>query len=223
MEYESRFNENKNMSDIASQFENARRLMYDDCKRLYKHGYDDVRIQFWADKETGLSKSFWLRSIGWHLMALIDTIEVTDKAIYEHYRLLCDLLKEGIQGILDYQEPQTRLFWQVVDMPELEGNYLETSGGLMIAYAIMKGVRLGVLNGDKYLGEGRRIFDSILELKLKGKLLDICKSAGLGPDSNRRRDGTPMYYINEDKADDDPKGAGAFMMAFAERLKTNGL
>ena len=35
------------------------------------------------------------------------------------------------------------MFWQVVDKAGEEGNYLETSGSAMIAYAMMKGARLG--------------------------------------------------------------------------------
>lgn len=41
-------------------------------------------------------------------------------------------------------------------MPELEGNYLETSGSAMIAYAILKGCRLGILQEENGAGEAKR-------------------------------------------------------------------
>ncbi|UKI50585.1 MAG: glycoside hydrolase family 88 protein [Clostridium sp.] len=44
-------------------------------KHLYYHGYDSSKSIFWADKETGCSKSFWLRSMGWYIVSLVDVIE----------------------------------------------------------------------------------------------------------------------------------------------------
>ena len=40
------------------------------------------------------------------------------------------------------------MFLQVVDCPELEGNYPETSGSAMAAYALMKGARIGLLEEE---------------------------------------------------------------------------
>ncbi|MDR1540582.1 MAG: glycoside hydrolase family 88 protein [Clostridiales bacterium] len=221
-EYESRFGGGRSFSDIKLQFENVRRLMFNEEKKLHHHGYDSLKTMFWADKETGLSKSFWLRSIGWHLMALIDTIEAcTDEGVRS---FLSELLQEAASGLLVYEDMDTGLFWQVVDQPELPGNYTETSGSSMAAYAFLKGARLKALDGS-YMERGMKIVNSIAELKLTGeissglKLSDICKVAGLGPDSNRRRDGSASYYVSEPKANDDAKGFGPFMMAYAEKLK----
>ena len=73
----------------------------------------------------------------------------------------------------------------------------------MIAYALMKGARLGVL--DRALGEeGSRILDGIRDTYLKKEedgfhLHGICACAGLGkgPDPYNRqdRDGTARYYV----------------------------
>ena len=54
---------------------------------------------------------------------------------------------------------KSKLFYQLVDMPELEGNYLETSGSAMIAYAILKGCRLGILQEEKWRRRGEEIFE----------------------------------------------------------------
>jgi unsaturated rhamnogalacturonyl hydrolase len=40
--------------------------------------------------------------------------------------------------------------------------------------------------------------------------------AGLGP--GEERDGSISYYLSEKVVCDDPKGVGAYMMAYAERL-----
>ena len=53
-------------SDVVTQFTNVYNNMYDSQKRLYYHGWDYSKSAFWADKQTGLSKSFWLRADGWY-------------------------------------------------------------------------------------------------------------------------------------------------------------
>ncbi len=47
--------------------------------------------------------------------------------------------------LLPYQVADTGMFLQVVDRADLTGNYSETSGSVMVAYALMKGARLGML------------------------------------------------------------------------------
>jgi rhamnogalacturonyl hydrolase YesR len=72
LEYELRFNALRNLPDILLQFENVRRFLYNADKRLFYHGYDEARVQPWCDPVTGCSPNFWLRSVGWYLMALAD-------------------------------------------------------------------------------------------------------------------------------------------------------
>lgn len=221
MAFETKFNQKENYSDIINQFENVRKYMYNKEKGLYYHAYDEAGIQCWADKVTGLSPNFWLRSMGWYLMALIDTLEEISIEIFEQYRTLERILKEAVKGILQYQDKESKLFYQVIDKSEIEGNYLETSGSVMIAYAIMKSCRKGVLLKEKYQATGEEIFLKLVEEKLvevQGRLIlnGICSVAGLGP--KNERDGSIEYYLSEKVVCNDPKGVGAFMMAYAEWL-----
>ena len=220
MAYEKEYDTYSRLGDISSQFINVRERMFDEEKKLYYHGYDEKRQQPWSSPETGLSSSFWLRAIGWYLMSLADCIELCSEQLYEHYRCLIDLLREGVRGILQYQEKSTHLFYQLVDHPELEGNYLETSGSAMIAYAILKGVRLHVLN-DKYLQVGLDIYHGLTAHALCEQsgslhLTGICKGAGLGP--GNQRDGSAAYYLSEEIGEDECKGVAALMMAASEEL-----
>jgi len=223
MAYEMQMDKMAKVSDITSQFKNVRKWLYNEEKGLNYHAYDEAKIQPWCDKETGLSPNFWLRSTGWYLMALVDCIELCREELYEHYRALVDIFRESIRGVLQYQDADSGLFYQVIDRADVEGNYLETSGSAMIAYALMKGVRLGVLNPEKYLSLGKKAFEGLMKDKLeqgedgKTHLKDICWVAGLGPGD--KRDGSVAYYLSEPKVCDDSKGVGPFMMAYAEYLK----
>ena len=224
MEYETKYDKKEQYNDIIRQFENVQKYMYDAEKGLCYHGYDEAKTQFWADKETGCSASFWLRSMGWYLMALVDVMDKMSVEIYEQYRKLEDIYRLVLRGILKYQDKESRLFWQVVDRSDAEGNYTETSGSLMVAYSILKACRMGILLKEKYASAGMEILESIMENRLKereGKLhlTGICHAAGLGPADNPVRDGSLAYYLSEKTGEDDPKAAGVLMMAYAQYIQ----
>lgn len=222
LEYEKRFTGGENYNDITNQFLNARKFLFDEEKQLYYHAYDEKRQMIWADKTTGCSHNFWLRSIGWYLMALIDCYGLMPEECFEHRKTYERLFKEALAGIMQYQDQKTKLFYQLVDMPDLEGNYLETSGSAMIAYSIMKACRLGVLNAEKYRKAGEEILQGLETEQLKQDedgwhLTGICLVAGLGPKDER--DGSVEYYLSEPIVSDEEKGVGVFMMACSEYLK----
>lgn len=210
----------KDYSDVLMQIKNVRRYMYDAEWGLYYHGFDCSRSAFWADKETGLSKNFWLRAIGWFAVAMADIIEIADGEAKEE---ISKIFAELMSGIARYRDKESGMYYQVVNMPGREGNYLETSGSSMIAYAMMKGARLGVLD-ESYRELGRGTFDGICERCLdfdsEGRLNlgGICLVAGLGPENNRRRDGSYEYYISEPVVENDAKGVAPFILAYTEVL-----
>ncbi len=213
----------KNYNDLIDQLKLVRKYMFDENKQLYYHGYDSSKEAFWADKKTGLSKSFWLRSIGWYTVALADLLDYVDEQLYDEYHTIRELLKEVIDGLLKYQDKESKMFYQVVDQGDKKGNYLETSGSSMIAYAILKGTRLEALP-PRYRQIGVDIFNGIAKKYLTIKdgelnLGGICLSAGLGPKNNTRRDGTFEYYISEPIVENDAKGVGPFILAYTEMKK----
>lgn len=221
MAYETKFNNKENYEDIIDQFKNVRKYIYNERKGLYYHAYDEARVQMWADKQTGLSPNFWIRSMGWYLMAIIDTIDEMSKEASEGYQYLVDLLNEAIDGILQYQDENTKMFYQVIDRADVPNNYLETSGTSMVAYAVMKGARLGVLETQKYGEIGKKIFESLIKEKLIEEdgvltLTGICAVAGLGPKDTR--DGSVEYYLSEPIVSNEQKAVGATMMAYAQYL-----
>ena len=211
-------------SDTVGQIKNVRARMFSEEKGLYYHGYDASRTAFWADPVTGCSKNFWLRSLGWFAVALADLLDILPDG--EQKNRLAAIFTELIHSIDRYAEADTGLFWQVPDQGGREGNYLETSGSAMISYATLKGARLGFLDKE-YAAKGRKTFNGIMEKYLtftEDGQLDlggICLVAGLGPETNRRRDGSYEYYISEPVVKNDAKGVAPFVLAYTEikRLK----
>ncbi len=204
-------------SDILGQIKTVHEKMYDEQTGLYYHGYDASRAAFWANPVTGCSRSFWLRSIGWFSVALADLLEILEGGDRE---TLAAIFRQLMEGIARYADPETGMYYQVPDQPGREGNYLETSGSSMIAYAMLKGARLGVLE-QEYAAKGQKTFSGIVEkyLSFTGEELNlggICLVAGLGPESNRRRDGSYEYYISEPVVENDAKGVAPFILCYTE-------
>ncbi|WP_294096494.1 glycoside hydrolase family 88 protein [uncultured Cetobacterium sp.] len=224
--YETEFNGKRNYADIFKHFVNVRENMFDENKKLHYHGWDTAKKCSWIVPETGLSKNFWLRAIGWHLMAMVDTLEYMSEEIFNEYRGLQILFKEAIRGIDQYRDLEKDMWYQVVDKQTETGNYLETSGSLMVAYSMMKGARLGYIS-EKYSEIGKKAFEGVckeyLEEKDNGSLAlgGICLVAGLGGFNGENRDGSYEYYLSEPVVEDDVKGSGIFLMAYSEYLYLN--
>lgn len=221
MEYETRFHDKKNYDDIFQQFFNVEKNMRDPKTGLYYHAYDSSRAMFWCDRVTGLSQNFWLRALGWFSMALLDTLDKTDaSAAGESYEKLKQIFVELMDAMLKYQD-ESGMWYQIVNYGGMDKNYLETSGSSIMAYALLKGVRLGILP-ESYVEYAKKAIDGICDKYLKTKegemsLGGICLVAGLG--GKDRRPGTYDYYMSEPIVEDDAKGVGPFLLAYTELLR----
>lgn len=95
------------------------------------------KIQPWANKQTGLSPNFWGRSIGWYLMAIIDTIEIIpDQTPGRDF--LIEIFVRSLKALLKYQDEQSGVWYQVTDKLNEKGNYLEASCSNMYVYSMAK-------------------------------------------------------------------------------------
>lgn len=243
--YALKYDKPEIFDEITNQYKFIREKMYDNDKKLYYHANDTSKDIFWVNRETGNSKSFWLRSIGWYITSLVDVIEYFPKGDNQNY--LINLLDEALDGLLNYIDNNSKMFYQVVDQGDKEfliaaeylkqlkntkyknkdgsysdtmiKNYLESSGSSMVAYTLMKASRLGYIAEDK-INLGKSIFEGIYKHSYKNnELNDICITAGLGPENRLYRDGTIEYYLAEPVGSNDAKGVGPFLMAYLEYKK----
>ena len=220
--YTTEFENGRNYPDILNQFRTVQKRMYDPATGLYRHGYDASGKAFWA-QENGCSRNPWLRSLGWFSAALVDVTENLSPEATEMRAELQQMASQLATNLLRYIDADAGMLWQVPNQPGREGNYPETSGSAMVAYFYIKGARLGIL--DASFGEkGKAIFNAICDRYLtetdgKLNLGGICLVAGLGPENNRRRDGSYEYYISEPVVENDAKGLAPFLMCYTELLQ----
>ncbi len=221
--YTTEFDGCRGYEDIRSQFRTVRQRMFDKETGLYRHGYDASKTAFWA-QENGCSQNSWLRSLGWFAAALVDVTENIrgNDAMVAEFQ---GYAEELAANLLPYIDENSGMLYQVPTQIGREGNYPETSGSAMVAYFYIKGARLGLLDAQ-YGQRGAAIFRAICDRYLterEGKLNlgGICLVAGLGPENNRRRDGSYEYYISEPVVENDAKGLAPFLMCYTELLQLN--
>lgn len=221
--YTTEFEHCANYPDILRQFRTVREKMYDEKTGLYRHGWDSSKTAFWCEPD-GRSKNPWLRSLGWFSAALIDVTAQLADGHEDMKRELTGLARELAENLVKYVDKDAGMLWQVPDQPGREGNYPETSGSAMAAYFFLKGARTGILD-EAYAPVGAGIFQSICKTYLTDNdgalnLGGICLVAGLGPENNRRRDGSYEYYISEPVVENDAKGLAPFLMCYTELLRS---
>ncbi len=219
--------------DAADQVIKTYQRTLDKATGLNRHAWDETREMFWADSITGLSKHCWGRAQGWFTMALV---EILDRLPQNHPRRqeVIDILKKNLDAVVKWQDPLSGVWYQVMDSPGREGNYLEATCSSMFAYSLLKAYRKGYV-GAKYRDAGLKAYRGILDRFIKVNpdttisLTGCCSVAGLGPGvsdkvkaaapkvkENRRRDGSFEYYIKEKVRDNDAKGIGPFIWASLE-------
>lgn len=219
--YTTEFEDCRGYEDILRQFRTVREKMYDPATGLYRHGWDSSGKAFWCEPD-GRSRNPWLRSLGWFSAALVDVIGYLAPGHDAFREEMTGIAGELAQSMERYVDKSVGMLWQVPDQPGREGNYPETSGSAMAAYFFLKGARLGILD-KRYAEVGAGIFQSICDTYLterdgKLNLGGICLVAGLGPENNRRRDGTYEYYISEPVVENDAKGLAPFLMCYTELI-----
>jgi len=216
-QYTVQFENGAKLDDIAKQFELIQLHATDPKTGLLFHGWDESKQMPWADKTTGCSPNFWSRSIGWYVMALVDVLDYFPKNHPKRNELI-GYLNEISNSLVKFQDP-SGLWYQVTDKGGSEGNYLESSGSSMFAYAMAKGANKGYLP-KKFKVIANKAFDGLTTRLIKTDsdgqihITQACAVAGLG--GNPYRDGSYLYYVNERKKDNDPKATGSFILAALE-------
>lgn len=217
-EYASLIHNKEAFNDIANQFIFMEKNARDAKTGLLYHGWDESRVERWADPKTGLSPHIWARAMGWYAMALVDALDNFPKD-HPQRKELVNILNRLAVAIKSVQNNKTGVWYDILDRPNDKGNYFESSASAMFVYSIAKGVRMQYLPAsffavaDKgYKGMQQEFIEQRAEnmINLKGTVT----VSGLG--GKPYRDGSYDYYMSEKVITNDPKGVGAFLKAINE-------
>jgi unsaturated rhamnogalacturonyl hydrolase len=223
-QYATLYDEKDSFKDIANQFLLIEKHCKDKKTGLFYHGWDESKSQKWANPEIGTSPCFWGRAMGWYLMGLADVLDYFPAKNPQRNELI-RIFNELSSSLINYRDSKMKLWYQVVDKGNEEGNYIETSGSLMFIYAFAKGFNKGYLTRN-YYEIARESFKSLKDNFIISKngllnLTNVCAGAGLG--GNPYRDGSYDYYIHEPIRVNDFKGYGPLLLASLELEKGNAV
>lgn len=217
-EYAMLHNQPADFDDIINQFVWMEKYSRDVKTGLLYHGWDESRLQKWANPATGLSPEFWSRSMGWYIMALVDVLDYVP-ANHPRRSELVQILNRISKAIVEFQDKKSGVWWQVTNKPNQNDNYLESSATAMFVFSLAKAVRMGYIN-KSYVPAIEKGFDGMIknfvEKDAEGNFHFMRAVAGAGLGGIPYRDGTYEYYVNEPKRDDDLKAIGPFIQACIE-------
>ena len=213
-EYTSRYEDAERRDscyrDILNQFLTVARHTYDPGTRLYRHAWDASRSMFWANPQTGQSDHAWGRALGWYCMAVVDVLPFIPERTEGREELVA-ILQRIWEVLPTFADPETGMWFQVLDRPGEAENYVEASASAMFVYSLFKGLRLGYLD-ESLRAYAHECYQNLLRTFVtedgqgRVNLERCCEVAGLGGKDMRR--GDYDYYVHERVCANDPKGIG---------------
>lgn len=136
------------VDDIFYQIDTLWTHCLDNSTGLLFHGYDYSKTAVWANPITGASPHVWSRSLGWYMMSLVDTLELSTLSHQNPtWKALLTKFQQLSKAVAVAVDPNSGAWWQVLDQPGRAGNYIESSGSAMFVYSLLKGVRLEYISG----------------------------------------------------------------------------
>ncbi len=204
--------------DIVHQFTAASKATKDPETGLFRHAWDESRSMFWCDPETGLSAHAWGRANGWYAIALVEVLGNLPLKHEGRAELIAQL--EYLLSTVDkYSDPESGMWYQVLDCPGREGNYLESSASIMFVYAALKAANRRYLSEDWKEWAFKKYNQFLAKFVRENEdgtisITDCCAVAGLGGKENRA--GDYAYYLSEPIIENDNKAVGPFIWASLE-------
>ncbi|OHE59511.1 MAG: glycosyl hydrolase family 88 [Treponema sp. GWA1_62_8] len=189
------------MSEATHQFLVHVKYLFDKRSGLFYHG--------WSFPENdNFGGVFWCRGNSWYVSSVIDFIEIMDQDLDAGVRdFLLDTCRAQVTALSALQDA-SGLWRTVLDDP---GSYTETSGSAGIAYGILKGIRLGLLD-PRHQAIAESAVQAILSnIAEDGTVKQVSAGTGMGMDRDHYRNIiiAPMAY-----------GQSLTIMALAEYLRS---
>ena len=206
--------------DVVNQFTYMENHARDEKTGLLYHGWDESRQEKWADPETGVSKHFWGRGMGWYAMALVDVLDYFPEERAGREKLI-QILNRTLSAVAMYQDAKTGVWYDIIDLGTREGNYVEASSSSMFVYAMAKAVRKGYVPKKDYQKHIDKGYAGLVKQFITPggpdlvNINHVVTVSGLGGSKNYR-DGSFEYYMSEPVKPNDPKGVGPFISAASE-------
>ena len=147
------------------------RYLQDKVTGLFYHGWT-------FDGRNNFANAFWARGNAWFTVSAVELYDITGRE-NAAMRLIKSAYQDQALALWKYQRVNG-LFTTLVDVEE---TYCETSATAGIAYGVIKGLRLGWLEGERYREMGRLAADAVLaKIDEDGAVQGVSGGTGMGRD-----------------------------------------
>lgn len=126
---------------------------------LLVHAYSEDNLAPWAG-EKGRSGYVWSEGLGWYALILSEVLDIVPG---DHPACVTaeKQLRELLTGLLALQDPETGLWYQVVDRPGEKDNWCDVSGSAMFTYAFQAALRRKTVQGEAYETAANRGYEGV--------------------------------------------------------------
>lgn len=215
----------KYIADFLEQFNAHNKELTDPKTGLWVHGwdadsvfYDDgCSIKNWPDKVTHRNDQVWARGNGWVGMALADALETVGRKS-QYWKPLEKALVHFVRAVAPYQDKSTGHWYQLVSLPALQGNFLESSCTAMFSYAITKGIQLKILDKKKYLPMVQASYAGLQKMSMRQDANSLVPTRVSGGTCV----GDQAYYLGRKIGEGTGFGYGSFIMFGLAYEQLNG-
>lgn len=198
------------VEEAKRQFLTHIQFLFDSSTGLWFHGWK------FEEREPGMlghnfARARWARGNSWVTIVIPEFIELLDLAPNDPLRIhLINVLESQCRALKSLQAPNG-LWRTLLDVPEDQGSYLESSATAGFAYGILKAVRKRYISKD-YEEMGVKAIKAVLrKISMEGELLDTSFGTGMGYDLQHYKD-IPLTSM--------PYGQALAIMALGEFLRT---
>jgi len=189
------------------------RFMKDEKSGLYFHGWDQSKEEKWADKETGLSSEIWGRAVGWYTVAILDIINFIPEN-HPKAESLKQIERNLLKSLVKFQDKKTGLWFEVLDKPEREDNWVETSCSCLFIYSYARAMNMGIISKEDFSEVMERGYNGIADgLTYDNDGCIILDNVCIGTCID---EGTYEYYVQRPVTKNDLHGSGAFVLMCEE-------
>jgi len=174
---------------------------------LLYHAWDQSRSVNWCDKETGLSEEFWGRAAGWYIVALTTILDYLPKD-HEYRSTLIEYVREYIKALIQFQDEETGLWYQVLNKKDDPANWHETSCTALFLCGISKAIKNNYID-KSYKKNADKAFSGLLSVIYTDSedniiLPSICIGTGVG---------NYQFYLDRPTCENDLHGGGALLLS----------
>ncbi len=160
--------------------------LYNPIDKLFYHGYS-------FNNNDNFGEVYWCRGNSWFTYGIIDFLEMCEDEDEYLKSFVLAVFKNQVDKLVELQA-KDGLWHTVLDDPS---SYVEASGSAAIVAGILKGIRLGILDEEKYIGICEKCIKGLIDcIDEDGTVLNVSGGTGIGNDVEHYKNIiiTPIAY-----------------------------